>query len=271
VISEPGAAHAENTMVAPRIAIIEDDDVVLEMITACLSLEGYRTLTYHQGAGAYEFIADARPDAVVLDIRLEHPRAGMAVLQRLHHDPATAAIPVLICTADMPFAGEWGKKLGEHGCAVVTKPFTIADLLATVARLINPPPDDVTSPHGGDSRAKGVTRLVIRSVVGLVDADGKGVTAYTAQLEQRGYKVVACRWGDGILDMAVREQPDVLLVDLAARPRALVSYALRRLGRDPLTSHIPLIMDPPQGNALYRRIEAIVSQSPTFGSPRRQA
>ena len=70
-------------MAAPLIAIVEDDEAVLDMITECLATEGYRTLPYRQGAGAYELIEHERPAAVVLDIRMEHPRAGMAVLQRL--------------------------------------------------------------------------------------------------------------------------------------------------------------------------------------------
>ncbi|MCA1670102.1 MAG: response regulator, partial [Thermomicrobia bacterium] len=70
-------------MGAPLIAIVEDDDTVQEMITDCLKGEGYRVLSCHRGAGAYEVIEHERPDTVILDIRMEHPRAGMAVLQRL--------------------------------------------------------------------------------------------------------------------------------------------------------------------------------------------
>ena len=103
---------------------------------------------------------------------------------------------------------------------------------------------------------------MIRPVVGLVDTDGKGATAHTAQLEQKGYKVVARRWGDGIFDMAVCEQPDMLMVDPGDRPRGAVSFALRRLGRDPLTGHIPVVVDPPRDGEFYRLIEGIVGPAP---------
>ena len=252
-------------MVAPLIAIVEDDAAVLDVIAECLETEGYRTLFYRQGAGAYEIIEHHRPDAVVLDIRLEHPRAGMAVLQRLSPDPATAAIPVLICTADVPFTREWVRTLAEHRCAVITKPFLIDDLLAAVARLIDPS----APPLAGGGRARSAIEPVIRPVVGLVDADGKGVTAHTAQLEQKGYKVVACRWGDGIFDMAVSEQPDMLMVDPGDRSRGAVTYALRRLGRDPLTGHIPIVVGPP-GGEFYRRIEEIVGPPPTVAAAARR-
>jgi CheY-like chemotaxis protein len=255
---------------APLIAIVEDDDAVLGMIAECLKAEGYRTFSHRRGAGAYELIEHSRPDAVVLDIRLEHPRAGMAVLQRLRHDPATAVIPVLVCTADVPFTREWGRTLAEHRCAVVTKPFLIDDLLAALARLIDPPLDDPAPTRGGYRRIQETAEPVVRPVVGLVDANGKGVISHTAQLEQKGYKVVACRWGDGIFDMALCEQPDMLIVDPGDRPRGAVSYALRRLGRNPLTGHIPIVVDPPDGE-FYRRVEEVVGPASAFRPATRRA
>lgn len=149
--------------------------------------------------------------------------------------------------------------MAERHCAVVTKPFLVSDLLATLARLVAPSLDDPAAALRSDRRAQEITEPMIRPVVGLVDANGKGVTSRTAQLEQKGYKVVACRWGDGIFDMALCEQPDMLIVDSGDRPRRAVSYALRRLERDPLTGHIPIIMDPPDGE-FYRRIEEIIGR-----------
>ena len=140
---------------------------------------------------------------------------------------------------------------------MVAKPFAIDDLLVTLARLIDPP-----APIPGDRRTKDPVEPAIRPVVGLVDADGKGATAHTAPLEQKGYKVVACRWGDGILDMAVCEQPDMLVVDPGDRPRGAVSYVRRRIERDPLTGHIPVVVGPPRDGEFYRLIEGVVGPAP---------
>src|SRR3954452_2680881 len=112
-------------MQTPTIAVIEDDAAILDVMTECLTRAGYRTLAHQQGAGAYEFIEHARPDAVVLDVRMEHPRAGLAVLQRLRRDEATARTPVLICTADEQFPAERRRTLADYGCAVLGKPFLI--------------------------------------------------------------------------------------------------------------------------------------------------
>jgi CheY-like chemotaxis protein len=237
------------------VAIIEDDHATREFIRECLADEGYGTLTYDQGAGAYEFIEHKRPDVVILDIRMEHPRAGLAVLQHLRRDPETVSIPVLVCTADAPFTREWSKALDEFRCAILSKPFLIEDLLDAVARLIQPPP---SAPHGRPREEI----AAIRPVIGLVDTDGRGIATYTEQLERKGYKVVGSRWGSGLRDMAVREQPDLLIVDIGDRRQSLLSHVLRRLRRDPLTSQIPLLVNPQHGRDLYRTIEEIVGPPP---------
>ena len=97
-----------------------------------------------------------------------------------------------------------------------------------------------------------------------------GKPAHTAQLEQKGYKVVGSRWGNGLFDMAVCEQPDLRIVDPGECPNAALSFALRRLARDPLTHYIPIVVDPPCGGEFYRRIETVVGLAPASKSPKRQ-
>nr|MDQ6908385.1 hypothetical protein [Chloroflexota bacterium] len=92
------------------------------------------------------------------------------------------------------------------------------------------------------------------------------VTSFTEQLERKGYKVVGCRWGDKLHDMAVREQPDLLIVDVGNQRQGIVSLVLRRLRDDPLTSRIPFLLDPPKDRDLYRTIEQIVG-SPSLLPP----
>ncbi len=117
-------------MPSPLIAIVEDGATIPDMMVECLTSEGYRTLGYRRGAGADDFIARARPDAVILDVRMEQPRAGMAVLRHLRGEAATAAVPVIVCTADHRFVADWQDVLATDHCTVVTKPFRIDDLLA---------------------------------------------------------------------------------------------------------------------------------------------
>jgi DNA-binding response OmpR family regulator len=238
-------------MSLPLVAIIEDDADVLNMIADCLTNEGYRTLSYGQGGGAYEFIEQARPDAVILDIRMEHPFAGMAVLQRLRRDEATTEMPVIVCTADHRFVADWQRTLDEHRCAVVTKPFRIDALLAACGDVIPPAVRQAAA---------------IRPVIALIDADGRGITSYTEQLEHKGYRVAVCRWGKGVYDFAVREQPDLLIVDTDQMRPGIPTRLMRRLARDPLTCQIPLLVDPPTTRDFYRRVEEIVGPPPPIES-----
>jgi len=62
--------------------------------------------------------------------------------------------------------------------------------------------------------------------------------------------------------MAVREQPDLLIVDVGDRRQGIVSLVLRRLRDDPLTHQIPFLLDPPKDRELYRTIEEIVGPPP---------
>ena len=241
-------------MPLPIVAVIEDDVEILDMIAGCLVDAGYRTLPYHQGAGAYEFIEQEHPDAVILDIRMEHPRAGMAVLQRLRRDEATAGMPVIVCTADHRFVADRRRMLDEYRCTVVTKPFRIEQLLAACGDLALPAARQA---------------MAIRPVIGLVAANEHGITSHTEQLERKGYRVVACRWGNGVYDFAVREQPDLLIVDTGATLQGIRAHLVRRLARDPLTCHIPLLVDPPKDRDFYRRVEEIVVLAPqTRGTAR---
>lgn len=251
-------------MSQPVVAIVEDDSATREFMIECLTVEGYRTLAYGQGAGAYEFIKLAQPDAMILDIRMEHPRAGLAVLQRLRRDPETVDIPVLVCTADAPFTREWNRTLAHGRCAVVNKPFDIAEFVGTVGDLVVPPADGAPTALPAGRRAKREPpALDIRPVIALVDANGRGVTNYTEQLEHRGYKVVGCRWGSGLYDMAVREQPDLLIAEIDDTRRWLLAHIFRRLRKDPLTSAIRLVVNPRRDHNFYRTIEEYLGPPPS--------
>ncbi|MCA1725164.1 MAG: response regulator [Thermomicrobia bacterium] len=259
-------------MPLPVVAIGEDDCTTREFMIECLTVEGYRTLAYPRGAGAYEFIEFERPDAVILDIRMEHPRAGLAVLQRLRRDPETVDIPVLVCTADAPFIREWSRTLADGRCAVVTKPFDVAELLATIRHLLVSRAGEAPGELPRTVRVKRDPLAPgIRPVVALVDIDGNGLTDHTEQLERKGYKVVGCRWGNGLYDMAVREQPDLLIVDIDDSRRWLLARIFRRLRHDPLTSAIPLIVNPQRDQNLYRTIEEHLGPAPSSHPPMQQA
>lgn len=124
-------------MVAKLIAVIEDDSNVLYMIDTILQEEGYRTVLLRQGETAFDMLLRAQHDLVILDLGLglhSAEETGWDVLQRVRRDPALHHIPIIICTGTPKFRSEEGTLLHEYGCHLLTKPFEIEGLEASIAR-----------------------------------------------------------------------------------------------------------------------------------------
>ena len=80
-----------------RILVVDDEDQILQLVTAMLELEGHEVVTASHGVEALLMVEDTRPDAILLDIVL--PRMdGATVAQKLREDPETADIPIVFLT-----------------------------------------------------------------------------------------------------------------------------------------------------------------------------
>lgn len=123
-----------------RIDVVNDDTDFLELMRELLDLEGYETRTHKVAMHAYPKLKADRPDLIILDIRMETPEAGWQLLELLRLDPETAAIPVIVCSADALFLRAKEVHLHERGCRTLEKPFTLDELLTVVAETL-PPPD----------------------------------------------------------------------------------------------------------------------------------
>ena len=116
-----------------RILLIEDEGNILEAITFILSRAGWEVQGHGNGATALEAVGRVAPDVVVLDVMLPG-RSGLEILRDLRASPKTAALPVLMLTAKGQ-AKDRETALELGATAYLTKPFSNADLLATVAGL----------------------------------------------------------------------------------------------------------------------------------------
>jgi DNA-binding response OmpR family regulator len=116
-----------------RILLIEDEGNIREAIGFILSRAGWEVQGHGNGATAIEAVTRTKPDIIILDIMLPG-LSGFEILRALREDTELARLPVLMLTAkgqarDQEAAFEIGAN------AYLTKPFSNADLLATVARL----------------------------------------------------------------------------------------------------------------------------------------
>jgi len=116
-----------------RILLIEDEGNIREAIGFILSRAGWEVQGHGNGATAIEAVTRTKPDMVILDIMLPG-LSGFEILRALRDGAETAQLPVLMLTAKGQARDQEAAFL-MGADAYLTKPFSNADLLATVARL----------------------------------------------------------------------------------------------------------------------------------------
>jgi two-component system OmpR family response regulator len=121
----------------PRLLVVDDDELVLELITTRLELAGYDTYAARDGIQALQRAHQVRPQAMVLDLNM--PRAdGFEVLEAMARSPRTSEIPILVLTVrNRPEDVRTAIRLGAKD--YLTKPFEDQQLLRRVARLTRKP------------------------------------------------------------------------------------------------------------------------------------
>ena len=125
--------------VSVRIAVIENDQGLQQMIALLLGDEGFEVIPWVSGEGAHAMIVRERPDVVLLDLRLEESRTGLAVLSEIRGDPRTRDTAVILCSGDIHFLREHAAMVRAWRCGIIEKPFDIAELLAMIRGIATPP------------------------------------------------------------------------------------------------------------------------------------
>lgn len=95
-----------------KVMIIEDDSNLSELLTQELQERGFAVFRFADGEEALSAMPQIEPDAVVLDLVLEHGRDGWDIFERMAKDEHLRAIPIIISSAfeEKKKAGEWGAK-----------------------------------------------------------------------------------------------------------------------------------------------------------------
>lgn len=117
----------------PHVLAVDDDAPLGELFRELLAGEGYRVTVAAVPPSTAE-VARLRPDLLLLDLRLGGPEDGWQVIARLAGDPATASVPVVVCSADIEELGRRRAYLTTREIGVVLKPFDLDDLLTAVRR-----------------------------------------------------------------------------------------------------------------------------------------
>ena len=112
-----------------RILAVEDDQTIQDFYRDFLTDLGHTVLSATNGREAVALAGD-RPDVVILDLGLPDVH-GYEVVRRLHADPKTRDIPIVIVSG-LPLAGAMDLS-GVFG--VLRKPYDVPLLERTLERV----------------------------------------------------------------------------------------------------------------------------------------
>ena len=159
-------------MTAAKILVVDDTPHNVKLLADILGAKGYEVSTAINGELALASVAAGQPDLILLDIMMPG-LSGYDVCRKLREDPATALLPVVLCTSLDP-AGERVKGMEAGADDFLTKPINQAELFARVKSLL---------------RIKSLQDEVVAKTAQLAEWNEKlegRVTEQVAQLERLG-------------------------------------------------------------------------------------
>ena len=119
-----------------RILIVEDDPIILDLITTRLDIAGYDTYFARDGFEGLARLHELRPSALVLDLNM--PRLdGFGLLRKMRQEGLN--VPTMVLTArNQPDDVQQAITLGARD--FLAKPFKDEQLLQRVGRLLRKAP-----------------------------------------------------------------------------------------------------------------------------------
>lgn len=119
-----------------RIFVVDDDPDFVDLVDMALFERGDEALTCDIGLDPIHYAARERPDAILLDLHLPSGQDGWTLLGRLRDNPATAAIPVVICSAATDALRRRNQEIQDQGITILAKPFDLDEFDAVLDGLL---------------------------------------------------------------------------------------------------------------------------------------
>jgi CheY-like chemotaxis protein len=227
----------------PLALIVEDSAQAAEILRTYIASAGYRVEIARNGAEALEKAKTLQPSVITLDLMLPL-KDGWQVLRELKQHPRCRHIPVIVVSITDE------KKLGFSLGAVdyFVKPIQKEELLQALKRV-----------HLVRVNERKTTVLVI-------DDDPATTELIQLILESEGYAVLKALRGNEGVEIAEREQPDLIILDLVMPDESGFTIA-GRLKHMPSTRSIPIViltsmdLDTETEQRLNQYVAALISKS----------
>jgi len=206
-----------DTLLSPKVLVIEDDIKAATLLLLQLEQEGYRCDWVNSAEKALVWLQSERPDMITLDIMLPG-MDGWQFLEQIKQDERLSDIPVVIISML-----DHDRRVFSMGVSkMLNKPVNKKALLHSIAAL------------GLNETGKHLTVLV-------VDDDSKVLKLLERHLHAEGFIVLKAQGGQQGIDMVREHIPDFMLLDLMM-PEVSGFDVVDAMKRLPSTTHIPIII-----------------------------
>lgn len=117
-----------------KILIVEDDRDNMGLVRFMLERSGYTVLEAYNGQEGVEMARRELPDLIVMDLAMPE-MDGWTASRLIKQDPVTSHIKILVVSVRSLI--EDRRRAMDAGCdAFITKPMSVANLTAQVAKLL---------------------------------------------------------------------------------------------------------------------------------------
>lgn len=118
-------------MAQATILVVDDDPLITDLLESALTSQGYHVRSAVDDA-ALQIARDLQPAVILLDITMPG-MDGVEVCQRLRADPRTAAIPIIVMSAEDRIRATSTQMAVDDR---LPKPFALRQLFALVAQWV---------------------------------------------------------------------------------------------------------------------------------------
>ena len=235
-----------------KVLVVDDEVVVTSFLSDYLTGEGYEVILASNGEEALELAEKEKPQLILLDIRMPGID-GIEVCKRLKAQEKTRSIPVIMMTG---FAYEKVDAVEAGADEFINKPLDPVELvfrLKSISRMryltdeLDKAVAEIEGPQESSHEREAESTEGIKNSGIVVDKilvvdDELVVRGFLHELlAEEGYEVILASNGEEAIDLAERENPEVILLDINM-PGIDGIEVCKRLKAQEETRNIPIII-----------------------------